>query len=342
MAAIPANLGVFMRVEYTRKDFLEALFQSYFTKREGFIIVRAVRHLDRKISTRFFPNIELLAREQYQEEQHIYFGVCPRESMKPDKRHIRYLVALWAGMDLNSEGYSGRNRFFFGHAQAAKAIRSFPLPPSIIVESGWGVHLYWLLKQVTEIDDPAPVETVLRKVNGYFQCSTEVGIDSVLRLPGTINCKQPSQCVECRIKYINPDFSYDLEEFENLSLGEGASSIKSSTVTKPFPQESPPAPEKVDQKDVRPSLAAQTGSQRKTDEPFLSEQDLSALSPVMDVVPDEIRGGSTVVVCTEESDEILADEIAEKVVGRLSDRFTDKLADVIVEKLVKRLKLHPK
>ena len=51
-----------MRVEYTRKDFLEALFQRYFTKREGFILVRAVRHLDHKISTRFFPNIEL-ARE---------------------------------------------------------------------------------------------------------------------------------------------------------------------------------------------------------------------------------------------------------------------------------------
>ena len=325
-----------MRVEYTRKDFLEALFQRYFTKREGFIIVRAVRHLDHKVSTRFFPNIELLAREQYQEEQHIYFGVCPRESMKPDKRHIRYLVALWVGMDLTSEGYSGRNRFFFGHAQAAKAIRSFPLPPSIIVESGWGVHLYWLLKQVTEIEDPAPVETVLRKINGYFQCRTEVAIDSVLRLPGTVNCKHSSQCVECRIKYINPDFSYDLEEFENLNLGEGAASMKSSTFVKPF-AEKPPHPHGVSQ-----SLAAQAGKQRKPDEPFSSEQAFSGVSPVMDVVPDEIRGGSTVVVCTEESDEILADEIADKVVGRLSDRFTDKLADVIVEKLVKRLKLHPK
>ena len=326
-----------MRVEYTRKDFLEALFQHYFTKREGFIIVRAVRHLDHKISTRFFPNIELLAREQYQEEQNIYFGVCPRESMKPDKRHIRYLVALWVGMDLTSEGYSGRNRFFFGHAQAAKAIRSFPLPPSIIVESGWGVHLYWLLKQVTEIEDPAPVETVLRKINGYFQCSTEVGIDSVLRLPGTTNCKNPSQCVECRIKYINPDFSYDLEEFENLNLGDGAASMKSSAFVKPLAEKLP-----RQNMDVSQSLAAQAGSQRKPDEPFSSEQAFSGVSPVMDVVPDEIRGGSTVVVCTEESDEILADEIADKVVGRLSDRFTDKLADVIVEKLVKRLKLHPK
>jgi hypothetical protein len=342
MAVISANRGFFMRVEYTRKDFLEALFQHYFTKREGFIIVRAVRHLDHKVSTRFFPNIELLAREQYQEEQHIYFGVCPRESMKPDKRHIRYLVALWVGMDLTSEGYSGRNRFFFGHAQAAKAIRSFPLPPSIIVESGWGVHLYWLLKQVTEIHDPAPVETVLRKINGYFQCSTEVGIDSVLRLPETVNCKHSSQCVDCRIKYINPDFSYDLKEFENLNLGDGAASMKSSAFVKPFAEKSPQAPVKADQNDASQSLAAQAGSQREPDEPCSSDQTFSAASPVMDVVPDEIRGGSTVVVCAEESDDFLADEIADKVVGRLSDRFTDKLADVIVEKLVKRLKLHPK
>lgn len=331
-----------MRVEYTRKDFLEALFQPYFTKREGFILVRAVRHLDHKISTRFFPNIELLAREQYQEEQHIYFGVSPRESMKPDKRHIRYLVALWVGMDLTSEGYSGRNRFFFGHAQAAKAIRSFPLPPSIIVESGWGVHLYWLLKQVTEIVDPAPVETVLRKINGYFQCSTEVAIDSVMRLPGTVNCKHPSQCVECRIKYINPDFSYDLQEFENLNLGEGAASMKSSAFVKPF-SEGPPHPQsKADQHEASQSPQAQAGPSRKPDEPFSSEQTFNSVSPVMDVVPDEIRGGSTVVVCAEESDDFLADEIADKVMARLSDKFTDKLADVIVEKLLKRLKSHPK
>ncbi len=331
-----------MRGEYTRKDFLETLFQRYFTKREGFLLVRAVRHLDHKVSTRFFPNIELLAREQYQEEQHIYFGVCPRESMKHDKRHIRYLVALWAGMDLASEGYSGRNRFFFGHAQAAKAIRSFPLPPSIIVESGWGVHLYWLLKQVTEMRDPAPVEAILRKINGYFQCSTDIGIDSVLRLPGTVNCKHPSHCVECRIKYINPGFSYDLEEFQNLNLGEGGTSMKGSAFIKPLPQKSLHPPVMTDHSLASQSSQAQVDQPREPDEPFLSQETFTAASPVMDVVSDEIRGGSTVVVCAEESDDILADEIADKVVARLSDRFTDKLADVMVDKLIKRLKLHPK
>jgi hypothetical protein len=331
-----------MRRELTRKDFLEALFHRYFTKREGFILVRAVRHLDHKISTRFFPNLELLAREHYQEDQHVYFGVCPRESMKPDKRHIRYLVALWAGMDLASEGYSGRTRFFFGHSQAAQAIRSFPLPPSIIVESGWGVHLYWLLKEVTEIRDPAPVEALLRKINSYFQCSTEVGIDSILRLPGTVNCKHPSNCVECRIKYINPDFSYDLDEFENLTLGEGAASMKSSAFVKPIPQKSAQSPVTDHRHDAGPVSRTQTGSLSRMDEPFSSHESFIQESPVRDVHPDEIRGGSTVVVCAEESDDILADEIVDKVVDKLTDKFADKLADEIVDRLIKRLKLQPK
>ncbi len=331
-----------MRIELTRKDFLEALFQRYFRKREGFVLARAVRHLDHKISTRFFPNIELLAREHYVEDQHVYFGVCPRESMKPDKKHIRYMVALWAGMDLASEGYSGRNRFFFGHSQAAKAIRSFPLPPSIIVESGWGVHLYWLLKQVTEIRDPAPVEALLRKINGYFQCSTEVGIDSVLRLPETVNCKHPSQCVECRVKYINPDFSYDLDEFENLNLGEGGTSLKSSAFVKPLPEASPHPPVMADRRQASQSPQTQAAPPTPADEPALSTEIFTPLSPVMDVVSDEIRGGSTVVVCAEESDDVLADEIADKVVEKLAGKFIDKLADEIVERLVKRLKSHPK
>jgi hypothetical protein len=329
-----------MRRELTRKDFLETLFQSYFAKRKGFIMVRAIRHLDRKVSTRFFPNLQLLAREQYQEDQHIYFGVCPRESMKPDKGHIRYLVALWAGMDLASEGYSGRNRFFFGHSQAAQAIRSFPLPPSIIVESGWGVHLYWLLKHLTEISDPALIETLLRKINAYFQCNTDIGVDSVLRLPGTINCKHPSSCVECRIKYINPDFSYELDEFESLNLGEAGVSTKSSAFVKPLGQK--PAQSSVTGAQHNPSQFSQTQASPSdfTAESLASHESFTQESPVRDVHPDEIRGGSTVVVCAEDSDEIFTDEIVDKVVDKLADRLVDKLADEIVERLFKRLKPH--
>ncbi len=330
-----------MRGRLTRKDFLYALFHRYFTKREGFILVRAVRHLDHKISTRFFPNLELLSREQYQEEQHVYFGVCPRESMKPDSRHIRYLVALWAGMDLTSEGYSGRHRFFFGHSHAAKAIRSFPLPPSIIVESGWGVHLYWLLKEVTQITDPASVENLLRKINSYFQCETEVDIDSVLRLPGTVNCKIPSHCVECRVKYINSDFCYDLKDFENLDLHDGGILSKSRAIAKSLREESLQRPIRAND---RAASEVPMGQANQPAQPnrFASSQEGGTLeSPVRDVVAD-FSGGSTVVVCTEDSSEPIADEIVDKVVEKLSGKFMDTLADKIVERLVQRLKLHPR
>ena len=329
-----------MRGVLTRKDFLYTLFHPYFMKREGFILVRAVRHLDHKVSTRFFPNLELLSREQYQEEQHVYFGVCPRESMKPDSRHIRYLVALWAGMDLTSEGYSGRHRFFFGHSQAAKAIRSFPLPPSIIVESGWGVHLYWLLKEVAQITDPAPVEKLLRKINSYFQCNTEISLDAVLRLPGTINCKIPSHCVECRVKYINSDFCYDLKDFENLNLGNGGSTSRTSIVDKSLQEESLQRSIRTDNDTTRKAPIGQANQRAQHD--LSSSQEVEALqSAVMDVVAD-LDSGSTIVVCTEDSGEPIADEIVDKVVEKLSGKFVDRLADEIVDRLVKRLKLHPR
>lgn len=215
--------------KFTRKDFLGALFQDYFRKREGFIMVKSSRHTDPKTSVRYFPNIEILAKEPYQAEQEVFFGVCPHENMKPDRSGIQFLVALWAGLDLSPEGYSGKQTHFFGHSQAAKAIRSFPFAPSIIVESGWGVHLYWLLKETTRINDAETVERLLRRINTYFQCTTEVGLDTMLRLPDTVNGKVSAHLSECRVKYINSDFRYDLQEMAQHPLG-AAPSLTTSTV----------------------------------------------------------------------------------------------------------------
>ncbi len=41
----------------------------------------------------------------------------------------------------------------------------------------------------------------------------------MLRLPDTANGKLATVPAKCRIKYLNPDFRYDLAEFEQLSLG---------------------------------------------------------------------------------------------------------------------------
>lgn len=205
-----------MIANFTRKDFLEAIFSEYYKEHRGFILVKSFRRGDPKISTRYFPNIEILAKENYGEERDVYFGICPRERMKPDKEHIHYLVALWADLDIGVEGHEGKKFFFEGPQQAAKAIRGFPRAPSIIVESGRGAHLYWLLKQVEPVSDPEKVEKLLREISDYLKCDTEVNLDTVLRVPETLNTKVPGKSVGCEVKFINANFRYTLSDFEKL------------------------------------------------------------------------------------------------------------------------------
>lgn len=205
-----------MIAKFTRKDFLEAIFSPYYKEHRGFILVKSVKRGDPKMSTRYFPNIEILAKEHYGEERDVYFGICPRERMKAEKEHIHYLVALWADLDIGSEGHEDKRVFYEGPQQAAKAIRSFPRAPSIIVESGRGAHLYWLLKQVTEVTDIEKIEKVLRAISDHLQCDTDVSMDTVLRLPETVNTKVPGKPVNCDVKFINPNFRYTLQDFENL------------------------------------------------------------------------------------------------------------------------------
>jgi hypothetical protein len=205
-----------MIAKFTRKDFLEAIFAQYYKEYRGFILVKSFKRGDPKQSTRYFPNIEILAKEHYGEERDVYFGICPRERMKAEKEHIHFVVALWADLDIGSEGHEEKKVYYEGPQHAAKAIRSFPRAPSIIVESGRGAHLYWLLKEVNEVQDPERIERALKNISDHLQCDTDVSLDTVLRLPETSNTKIPGKPVVCDVKFINPNFRYNLEDFETL------------------------------------------------------------------------------------------------------------------------------
>lgn len=334
--------------KFTRKDFLEALFHDYFRKREGFVLVKTFRNNDRKTSTRYFPNVEILAKEQYLPDQNVFFGVCPHENMKPDKASIQYLVALWAGLDISPEGYSGKQVYFFGQAQAAKAVRSFPLPPSIIVESGAGLHLYWLLKRITPIEDMEALEDLLGRINLYFQCGTPSGIDTVMRLPGTANCKVPASNFSCRVKYVNTDFRYDLEEFEKLNLGPVDSQAKSDDSFLDSVPESPmdlAASARSGLQGGRAESAPLKTDSAREPEDFEPDEDeyedagsMMASSEVNSLtIGSSADESQTVVVLAEESADLMADEIVDKVVERLADKLMEQLVDQIVEKLAERL-----
>jgi hypothetical protein len=238
--------------KYTRSDFLEVLFGAYYQEYRGFILVNRIRRGDDRTSARYYPKVEILAKEHFGPEQNIYFSVCPRERMKPEKKHIRFATALWAKVYVGEEGNKGRP-YFATPQEAAKAIRRFPRPPTVIVESGVGAHLYWVFDQPFEIIDVQRFEKVLAHVGGLLKGETQLTVDSMLRLPETINSLVEERYLQCEVKFINPNFRYRIEDLETITAKDMeeslAAPIKTPTVAPPEPSaeeiKEPPAPEQA-------------------------------------------------------------------------------------------------
>lgn len=278
-----------MIARFTRKDFLEALFGDYYKEHRGFILVKSFKRGDPKMSTRYFPNVEILAKEYYGEERDVFFGVAPRERMKAEKEHIHYLVALWANLDIGKDGHEEKANYFESPQHAAKAIRSFPKTPSIIVESGRGAHLYWLLKNVIEVSDPEKIEKLLNNISEYLKCDTDASIDASLRLPETVNTKLPNQLVNCDVKFINTNFRYTLTDFENL--GEPVQAPPPAAKPAPPPPSRPSRPAARPQpkpEQPNPAVSSVVGPSTGTDSLVLDET-------IIDELIDDISMAGTSV-----------------------------------------------
>ncbi len=94
-----------------------------------------------------------------------------------------------------------------------------PHTPSIIVNSGGGLHCYWLLREPEPVDTPERmerVETIMRgiaaRIGGDIQ-----NIASILRIPGTFNNKIPNNPRPCSIIQIDTNARYNLADFDFLA-----------------------------------------------------------------------------------------------------------------------------
>jgi len=169
-----------------------------------------------------------------------FFGVCPRaEAGEYDLAcQIRLVRCLWADIDLCTVDEAK------ARCQAAGIVQ-----PTIIVASGHGVHLYWILKTPYLIEDAYQGQIKTKWTNGkpshlnaaeeevkpralvsynakYIQriqqtLAGKLGADHtqdlvrLLRLPSTMNRKNQvngATPVECRLVELN-DLRYTIEDF---------------------------------------------------------------------------------------------------------------------------------
>lgn len=146
----------------------------------------------------------------------VFFGVCPRIRQEGGKAAIKSVRCLWA--DVDGKEFPG------GKPEALKHLQEFALTPTIINDSGHGYHPFWLLKEPVEIaspEDVARVEAYLKGLAGALGADPHAAeIARILRVPGTVNLKDPSTPLPVTIVHFEPERQYNLGDFDFLASGE--------------------------------------------------------------------------------------------------------------------------
>jgi hypothetical protein len=123
---------------------------------------------------------------------------------------------LWAEVDLHTEDKPGPKTVEEALGVLAE---QFPYMPSVVVESGGGLHLYWLLDEPISTETREECDEAQKRVREFqgrirtiwsargWQLDSVHDLARVLRVPGTVNHKYPHK-PEVRIRILNPEKRY--------------------------------------------------------------------------------------------------------------------------------------
>jgi hypothetical protein len=190
---------------YTQaRAFLDALFGSG----EGLILVWTVDTEGRKRSRWFAETSDAAhyATSDALRESRVYVGCGLHgrelaEFERGTEADIGGIVGLWADIDVGTDGHEGAKRYPVTEEEASHLLAAMPLPPSLVVRTGGGLHAWWLLREPWCFDgdeDRADAKRVARGWGARLQeIARERGVqvDSVwdlsrvLRIPGTFRNK---------------------------------------------------------------------------------------------------------------------------------------------------------
>lgn len=168
--------------------------------------------------TRFFQDGEehdAWAKTRCAEGWDVYGATAGYAGQKRTAANVGAVKAFWADLDC------GEGRDYPDQSTALKALvewhqsTGFPFP-TILINSGYGLHAYWLLDAPV---DPARWKATAERFKGYLAAtglradpSRTADIASIMRYPGTINFKQGRQRPVTVIRSANETIS--IEEFE--------------------------------------------------------------------------------------------------------------------------------
>ena len=125
------------------------------------------------------------------------------------KEDVDEISALYCDIDYGKEGHK-KESYFKTYEDARKCIENYQYPPSIIIHTGHGFHLYWLLKDTIKVSPH--IEGVLKHITESLHGDpSATKINQVLRMPLTHNTKDGTKPKYVEMEKYEPDLRYILQ-----------------------------------------------------------------------------------------------------------------------------------
>jgi len=152
---------------------------------------------DKKVKQQFFkdiPDLVAAAEQADAEKKNAYFGLGTFVSNLNRKgSNVDYINTFF--LDIDAGPHKEADKSYPDQAEAVSALRDFcltyKLPKPTIVDSGYGVHVYWVLDKPVPRDTWIPVARGLKKICAEHGFKADAAVTDdvarVLRIPGTHN-----------------------------------------------------------------------------------------------------------------------------------------------------------
>lgn len=154
----------------------------------------------------------------------VYFGIGAGDKRKKSSERLTVaevtaIIGVWIDVDIGGVGHKSE-RLPASIDEAMTIVNSLPLPPSMLVSSGGGIHVYYLFKEPWELNTPEEkadaawlvlgIQTMLKQKNPQYNIDSTHDLCRVLRPVGTTNRKYnlPVRVIEysdCRYSFDDLD-----------------------------------------------------------------------------------------------------------------------------------------
>lgn len=170
-------------------------------------------------------------------DRDVWFGLATRSQPLPGEARgsdtdCVAIPAVWLDVDIAGPNHQDSYKLPTDIDQARKIIDTFPLPPSMTVDSGGGLHVYWQFDEPIAADDGRALLARWAATWAINADKLDMRVDNVfdmprvLRMPGTRNLKQ--QCGAIVTVIDAPGHRYSYSDLHDLTVDPPAPTTRTS------------------------------------------------------------------------------------------------------------------